>query len=370
MSSKRRLPADNVNSNAKRAVNNNYYQPLQTLNDDEKTDDDMGPSITPKTHIPPITILKTSTDNIHTLCKESRIIKYSIRKISIGYKLFCENQYDYESAVKYLKANKVEYFSYTSKNNRPYKVVLSGLDKLDPVKVKLELIKIGLKCTDVKSVYRKTDNNREIILYIVYLKKGTTSLAELRNNVKSINYIRVKWSYQSKMPNKITQCHNCQMFGHGSNNCNIKTFCAMCAGDHETSKCTSTTVKCANCRGDHKSTDNTCPSRSSYIGLKERYSRPTRQSNPQARANNAQNVNIQSHYPSTSNSFANVVRANNTTQNITTSNNATPNNASNDLFSLEELKTLTFELIENLKNCKTKSDQFNVITNLAFKFLP
>lgn len=261
--------------------------------------------------------------------------------------------------VKYLKSNKIEYFSYTSKNNRPYKVVLSGLDKLDPTKVKLELINLGLNCLDVKSIYSKTENNREIILYIVYLKKGSTSLMELSNNFKSINYIRVKWSYKSKLPNKITQCYNCQMFGHGSNICNIKTFCAKCAGSHATSTCTSTTLKCSNCNGDHKSTDNICPSRCSYVGLKERLYKPTTSRNIHNRTINSRNN--QSYDLSTpNNTYANVVRSTYTSQ----------NNPSNDIFTLEELKALTFELIENLKNCKTKTDQFNVITNIAFKFLP
>lgn len=55
-------------------------------------------------------------------------------------------------------------------------------------------------------------------------------------------------------------------------------------------------------------------------------------------------------------SWANVVSANG-------------NTASNDLFSVDQLKEMTFELINNLKKCKTKVDQFDVITSLAFKFL-
>ena len=59
--------------------------------------------------------------------------------------------------------------------------------------------------------------------------------------------------------------------------------------------------------------------------------------------------------------------------------NAANNNASNSfsdndrennvLFTIEELKSITIELIKNLKCCKSKEDQFNVITTLAFKFL-
>lgn len=357
MSSKKRRAADSNGSITKRAANVNYYQPLQTLNDDERTYVTEVPT-QPKIHIPPITILKCSTDVLHKFCKEIRIIKYSIRKISIGYKLFCENQYDYDNAIKQLKEKNMEFFSYTSKNNRPYKVVLSGLDKIEPEKVKTGLLKLGLKCLEVKIVCRKFDNNRETIFYIVYLRKGSTNITELRNNIKSINYIRIKWSYQSKIPNKVTQCYNCQMFGHGAYNCNIKTFCSNCAGDHETSKRTSSIVKCANCRGDHKSTSKDCPSRVSFVYLKERYSKQTYSYNTRKPFENVPNVIANQNITSSSDSYANVVRSNSTTP-----------NTSNDLFSFNELKMLTLELIENLKSCKSKSDQFSVITNLDFKFL-
>lgn len=148
------------------------------------------------------------------------------------------------------------------------------------------------------------------------------------------------------------------MFGRGAYNCNIKTFCSNCAGDHGTSKCTSSTVKCANCRGDHKSTSKDCPSRVSFVNLKERYSKQTYSYNTRKPIENAPNVSANQNTTSTLDSYANIVRSNSSTPNI-----------SNDLFSFNELKMLTLELIENIKSCKSKSDQFSVITNLALKFL-
>ena len=45
------------------------------------------------------------------------------------------------------------------------------------------------------------------------------------------------------------------------------------------------------------------------------------------------------------------------------------NNADVELFTIPELQSLTMDLINNLRNCRTKLDQFEVITNLACKFL-
>lgn len=346
-----------VPSSSQGALSSNYYQPRQSLTEEDKANDDNNNNVNvqnvKKINIPPITVLKSTSDVIHEICKKTKVNKYSIRKISIGHKLFCELQYDYDSVSKYLKENKIEYFSYTSKNNRPYKVVLSGLDKTDATKIKSDLINAGLKCLDVKPVFRKTKFHRDIVLYVIYLKKGSITLKELRENYQSIGYIRVKWTYQSKQINKITQCFNCQMFGHGSENCNIKTFCANCAGPHETSSCNSNIIKCANCNGEHKSSDPDCPSKSTYMELKQRYSKPKVQQAAR---------NIRPSYPPLPPTY-------NYWSHTKPSYNVPPTNSNNSLFSTEELKSLTFELIDNLKNCRSKTDQFNVITSLAFKFL-
>lgn len=141
------------------------------------------------------------------------------------------------------------------------------------------------------------------------------------------------------------------MFGHGSDNCNIKTFCAKCSGPHTTSNCKENTLKCANCNGVHKASDVNYPSRVSYIELRERFTKQRNQATPRMTVNN--------HIPQQplTTSWNNVVR----------SENIQPKN---DLFSIEELKNITLELISLLKNCKSKSDQFQAITTIAFKFLP
>lgn len=364
-SNKRKRIDDNTAGTSKHANrNSNYFYPLQTLIDDKKTADDVMDDSTIKTSkvkVPPITIVKSNMEKIHEMCKHLKIIHYAIRKISIGHKLFCDIQYDFDQAVKFLKDNNVEYFTYTAKNNRPYKVILSGLDKTDHVQLKSTLIKSGLQCIDVKPIFKKQEN-REIILYVIYLKKGTVTLKELREKHNNINFIRVKWSYQTKRPDKVTQCYNCQMFGHGSDNCNVKTFCAKCSGPHKTPDCKTEEVKCVNCQGDHKSTDNSCPSRNSYVELRKRFSngyrlsRNTQQIASQAKPNNTHQNTIQNQPISSNMSWANIVSSNG-------------NTASNDLFSVDQLKEMTFELIKNLRNCKTKIDQLDVITSLAFKFL-
>lgn len=377
MSTKRSGDKDEFATKRQKA-NQNYYQPLQTLMENENMDDDTGDAEpeqenNTRNKIPPITVVKSTTETLHGIMNVLKIKDYSIRKISIGHKIFCYDTTDLEKTLDEFKKRKLEYFSYTSKSNKPVKAILSGLDVMDVNKVKGELIDLGLHCIDVKLVHRVTEYNREIILYIVYFKYRSITVKELRENYNNINHIRVKWEYQTKKTNKITQCYNCQMFGHGSQNCNVKSFCSICAGPHLTANCFSTIVKCVNCGGTHKSTYNECPNRVKYAELRERYSRNGHKNAP-AKQRVVQSSNRNEMFSSTmpNISYADRLRHgpnNNNISNANLNNNNAEGFVNNTLFSFDELKSLTFELIQNLKLCKSKLEQFNVITSLAFKFL-
>ena len=102
-----------------------------------------------------------------------------------------------------LKKFQYEYFTYTSKNEKPYKAVLLGLDKTDPSVVKARLTNLGLKCMDVKMVTRARDSNNEHIIFIVYFERKSITLKELRQKYFAINYIKVRWEYQKSNKSKL-----------------------------------------------------------------------------------------------------------------------------------------------------------------------
>ena len=93
---------------------NNYFSPLQTIDGDDIDNDEVVVEKSTKVHVPPVTILKGKIEEIHELCKLMKITDYSIRKISIGIKLFLKSQGDFESMRNYLN-NKYEYFTYATK---------------------------------------------------------------------------------------------------------------------------------------------------------------------------------------------------------------------------------------------------------------
>lgn len=201
---------------------------------------------------------------------------------------------------------------------------------------------MGLQCVDVKVIHKR-ENINEVILYIVYFKHKSITMNDLRKD-----HTRVIWDFQKSKNNKITQCFNCQMFGHGSSRCKVKTFCAICAGNHKTTECKSNNIKCANCSGERKAMSPDCPSRQNYVEIKAKLSNSKKATRPQysnARnyATNFPNTLNQNHSPTTNWKYQNEIPHGN-------------------LFSIEEL-------ISKLRSCQSKMDQFEVISSIAFKFL-
>lgn len=336
--------------------NPNYFHPLQTLNEERNSEDDDEVIVhkTAKVHVPPITILKCNAKQIHDVCKEANVNDYAVRKISIGHKLFCDLKEDFERICKQL-GNRFEYFTYATKNERPYKALLLGLDKMETSIVKANLIEMGLKCLDVKLIHKTREDKNDLTIYVVYFIRQSISLSELRQRHNNINRTRVKWEYQRASSNKVTQCYNCQMFGHGSSRCNVKTFCAICSGNHKTEGCTSQTIKCVNCNGPHKALSPECPSRQSYCQMKKRF-QPVK---TRVQASHCNETNYNANFPNTLNQE----------QAGTSYSWSRPAQNDNNLFSFEEIKTIALELMAKLRSCRSKEDQFEVITTLACKFL-
>lgn len=346
---------------SQRTGSSNYYGPLQTIADEDN--DEVVVEHTVKEKIPPITILKCNMEKIQEACRISHVKDYSMRKISIGIKLFLTNNDDYNKMCEVLSKNlQLEYFSYASKNEKPFKAVLLGLDKMDPTVVKSKLLILGLKCLDVKIVTIDRENRNQQVIYIVYFERKTITMRELRQNYSAIDYIKVRWEHQKPNKSKVTQCYNCQMFGHGASKCRVKMYCALCAGNHKTTDCKEQKFKCANCNGDHKALSPECPKREEYKQIRQRTQPRNRLRSQQF--NTASNYDV--NFP---NSLNQNQRSNTNRMGYNQPNYQNTNNNTGNLFSFEEIKNLTFELISSLRNCKSREEQFGVITNLACKFL-
>lgn len=356
----------------KTGTRRNRWTPLQLLdNDDDNSITDMDseqPQSGQNNKISPIKVLTKNSDIIINLLNDRKIDDFLVKKISIGLKILCNTITTYNKVIAVLQEKNYQYFTHDHKNNKPFKVVIHRLDNKTSTEVKNELISLGLKCIDVKEVKRTYEKYVDT-LYIVHLERGSVKLHELRKNIRSLFKIIITWDYQRRIKNKTVQCRKCQMHGHGEKGCHVAILCSNCAGNHLTSECqTPNKIKCANCGKNHKSTDASCPNRIMYLEMKQKLTLKTHHSKRKSIEFNTNNEN----FPPLCKSANKPVVVNNwkhVNNSDASSHNQFPVAAGSTLFSEQEFLQLTSEMISKLGSCTTREQQFNVVAELAFKFV-
>ena len=271
----------------------------------------------------------------------------------------------YNRIKEILISQKCQFYTHDSKSQRQFKVVLYGLEMKSGDDVQKELTALGFNCLEVKKIDKQYSNYNET-LYIISFANGSTRLQDLRTKCKSLFYTIVRWEYQRKIKNKLVQCRNCQMFGHGERGCNVVTLCANCAGRHKTIDCPSPDVICcANCKGKHKSSDPVCPNRAAYSNIKTNINKSSRSRDTSKRTSIGFSYVASQHPPLPKSSQQSQPNRIEWVQH----KHEQSDSSGNDLFTEEEVSRLTTELISKLRACSSKSEQFNVITQLAVKYL-
>lgn len=372
----------------------NYYLPLQALSDSDDEAETAGASNTIKEVIPPIKVLGQNLEFVNSLLQNKGHTNYRLKKMSIGVKILCETTNLYNDVLKILKENECQFFSHDKNSDRVFKAVIFGLEYKTSKEVKVELVSRGLKCQDVKSVVKNYEGFTDT-MYIALFDNGSVNLNALKRDHSCLFRTIIRWDYHRKPKNRIVQCRNCQMFGHGEKWCSVRTKCALCAGKHKTADCKSTGQnKCANCNGNHKSIDVNCPNRQTFLEIRENINiknssraphQQYRNNNNQTSVRSQQNLNqysigsINNNEPfyrqqpqqqqqhavsnrSSTNNFTNSMFSNNVSYSSKLRGN-------NDLFTENEISQLTIEMITQLRECKSKEQQFNVIAQLTIKYL-
>lgn len=163
----------------------NFWTPLQVFDQDDENDTDMDSEKEEKNKtikLSPIKVLTQNADDILKLLNNKGVTKYLIKRMSIGLKILCETLETYNLILIILRENNCQFFTHENKNNKPFKVILRGLDGKSETQVKSELITLGLECTEVKIVKRNFQNYFDTI-YIVYFKNGTIKMFDLKKKM-------------------------------------------------------------------------------------------------------------------------------------------------------------------------------------------
>lgn len=174
----------------------------------------------------PITVTDTKI-NIDEVIKPLNI-KYSVKIISIGKKIFVESADERQQIIAALAAKKISCFTHPSSEEKVFKVVLSGL----PV-IEIEALKESLRSDNnltplkIIQISKITDN----VLYLMHFNRNEVNMANLRNISVVFNHI-IKWLPYKPRSKGPTQCYNCGMFGHGASFCHRPAVCLLCRQQH------------------------------------------------------------------------------------------------------------------------------------------
>lgn len=343
------------------------------LSDNENEVEAPMPPVKIKT--PPIVVINKSLNEIKTFMLGLNIINFNLKYISMGIKVLCTSLDDFNKTIHALKAEKCEYYTHDVPSQQLTKFVLFGLPELSIDEVKAGLQTANVVYSDVKKMRTKYDNKNKA-LYLVYFPAKSTKLSELKT-VKYVLNVVVSWKPYIPSKNGPTQCNNCQLHGHGSKNCNLPPRCSKCGGKHETLNCSIDTnqsaYKCCLCGNDHSSRDKNCAKRINYIKMKLSNSTNKLKSNAnqQSITKKAQQYPPQNSYESEFPSMK-IRQDRKFSDWFAESEQSSNNNFANNKESLltpQQLLDLTLELMTDLKNCRSKMDQFQVITKLALKYV-
>ncbi|UYV80706.1 K02A2.6-like, partial [Cordylochernes scorpioides] len=213
-----------------------------------------------KPRIPPV-IAENVTD-WKLLCQELKDLctdKFQCTISGNKHIIKTKNISDFKKIREYVQKNNGGY-SYRLQEEKPLKVVLKGVTtayKTEDIAIELETM--GFAETSVKRLHRQS-TKRPMNLVLVELPKneqnkkiyGITELLYQKIAVESF-----------RTTNRVTQCFNCQGFGHGQLNCFLKPKCVKCAEEHHSKDCPRKSrqlpPKCANCEEAHTANYRGCP---------------------------------------------------------------------------------------------------------------
>ena len=178
---------------------------------------------------------------------------------------------DTDKGIEELKTKKFSFYTFTEPSQKPLILVLKGIDDIFTCDEILKHIKDQENPTPVIKVSFLVDKPGKPKIHLVHFTRGQhINLNFVTHKIRDIDHLIVKWERFDRVRKRITQCMNCQAYGHAASQCGRAYKCVKCLDTHEVGKCSRTsrdqegTPKCVNCKGDHAANSRLCPSFKTY----------------------------------------------------------------------------------------------------------
>lgn len=324
---------------------------------------------------PPVIITDSvkSPDKFHKKMKEIMKGKFFIKYYQDEIKINALESNDYKNLVATLKAEKIEFFTYTPKEDSKKKIVVKAACFTTEEEIKTRLAADHkLKLEEIQCLKMKGKGMNTHSFLVSVPKK--LNLKDIKKTTE-LDHIKLEWQKYHKK-SKVSQCFRCQHFGHGSSQCFQTPRCVKCGNNHHTSECdikerNSDRLKCANCKGGHTANYKQCPSYLRYVE-----SLTTAQKNPNPNSvNPTPKPQIKYSIRTPSKSYADAFKNSSNSASHQNNENLTDFqsllneiNELNKICNIGQLLKLVRDLKEVLKDCKSPLDKIIVIQNLAEKY--
>lgn len=197
-------------------------------------------------------ILKSITD------KEYRVISLN----NNVWKIFTPDSDTYRALATKLNLEKIEWYTYENKSNRPIKVMARGLHPTCAIRDIMEdLQRQGLQIENAANIIKREKvkegsefkvTKRGLPLFM--LTFNNKEKIEAIFNIRAILNMRVKIEALRKSTGLIVQCKKCQGFNHTQKYCNREPRCVKCLGRHPAQACPlnrNSPPTCVNCNEQH-----------------------------------------------------------------------------------------------------------------------
>jgi hypothetical protein len=207
----------------------------------------------------PPPIVMTSTINLISLQKDlKQIVKgpFEFRNTKIGSKVVSKEMADYSAIRHYLDSKQISYFTFFPKSEKPMKAVIRYLLPSTPAEdISNALVELGFSIISVRQMTSKRtiqEGGSQVVnlpLFLVTLPR-TEKSQEIFKVTNLCNIIIKVEAYRAQ--NGLTQCYNCQQFGHVWANCKQPPRCLWCGRGHLHKECPEkqneqSSPNCCNC---------------------------------------------------------------------------------------------------------------------------
>ncbi|KAL4125770.1 hypothetical protein QTP88_010010 [Uroleucon formosanum] len=162
-------------------------------------------------------------------------------------KVQTSNPEAYRTLVHYLRNEKAEFHTFQLKEDKPMRIVIRNLHP----STSTEMIKNELehRLYEVRQVTQVIHRISKIPLPLFFVDLEPTDHSKEIFKLESILHTKIKIEEPHK-PKIISQCQNCQAYGHTKAYCGYSPRCVRCGDDHSSSACPNSRqdpMRCALC---------------------------------------------------------------------------------------------------------------------------